>query len=230
MKRLVLFDLDGTLIQVDGAGREAFRAALGEVYGETGEIDVCDFHGKTDPAIVRSLLRPLGREDGFIDRGMARLWEVYAHGLERELAARRERLLVLPGVEALLDRLAADRRFAIGLVTGNVEAGAWSKLRACGLAHAFSLGAFGSDSEFRADLPPLAIRRAEERMGTSFRPERVYVVGDTPADIECARASRLRAVAVATGRHSAEELAEHGPDAVLPGLDDLKAVMEVLGG
>lgn len=230
MSRLVLFDVDGTLVRVDGAGREAFRTALREVYGATGDVDGFDFAGRTDPAIARGLLEPLGRADGWVDEGLSRLWSVYVRCLEGELRRRRERLVVLPGVPELLTRLRSDRRFVCGLLTGNVEAGAWTKLRACGLAESFDFGAFGSDAERREELPAVAMRRAAERHGRRFRPGEVVVIGDTPADIRCARARGVRAVAVATGPYSADELSRHNPDAVLPDLTDSRAVLEVLEG
>lgn len=230
MNRLVLFDVDGTLVRVDGAGREAFRTALQEVYGETGDVDGFDFAGRTDPAIARGLLEPLGRADGWVDASLSRLWSVYVGCLEEELRRRRDRLVVLPGVPELLARLRSDPRFLCGLLTGNVEAGAWTKLRACGLAEAFDFGAFGSDAERRDDLPAVAMRRAAERHGRRFRPEEVVVIGDTPADIRCARAGGVRAVAVATGPYSADELNRHDPDAVLPDLTDARAVIDALQG
>lgn len=230
MRRLVLFDIDGTLVRVDGAGREAIRAALQDVYGVTGEIDGFDFHGRTDPAIVHGLLEPLGRGDDWVEAGLERLWEVYVERLERELERRRGRLTVLPGVPALLERLRSDPGFVCGLLTGNVEAGAWSKLRACGLAEAFAFGAFGSDSPRREALPPFALRRAEARTGVRFEPDAVVVVGDTPADIACARAAGARAVAVATGGYSATELAGRGADVVLASLEDTEAALRALRG
>lgn len=226
--RLLLFDVDGTLVRVGGAGREALRLAMEEVYGETGPIDGYDFHGRTDPSIVRGLLRAAGRSDAVIEEGFRRLWKRYREHLGRELAARRGSLRVCPGVRELLAAIVSERGLFAGLVTGNVEEGAWCKLRACGLDRSFAFGAFGSDSERRADLPPLAVRRATERTGHRFRAPDVFVIGDTPEDIRCARASGYRAVVAATGRHSVEELEGHGPDVLFPDLGDVEAVLSVL--
>lgn len=220
MTRLLLFDVDGTLVDVDGAGREALRGAMARVYGETGPIDEADFHGRTDPSIVRGLLRAAGHPDGRIDPGFPELWRVYAERLEVELDARADSVRPCPGVRGLLERLEGDARFTLGLVTGNVRAGAWRKLEACGLRSPFLFGAFGSDAERREELPPLAVRRARRRTGRHFRRGQVWVIGDTPEDVRCGRHSGHRTLAVATGRYGVEELRRHGADAVAEGLGD----------
>lgn len=225
MKRLLLFDVDGTLVDVAGAGREALRHALLEVYGKTGPIGDFDFHGKTDPAIVRGLLRAAGVEHGDVDRGMPRVWSRYLQRLPAELRARRDSIGPCAGVEALLARLDGDARFALGLVTGNVRDGAWRKLESCGLRSYFTVGAFGSDSEMRDELPPIALERARERFGRAFRPEEVWVVGDTPADVQCGLRSGLRTLAVATGRHGVDALREHGAERTVESFADADAVI-----
>jgi len=145
--RLLLFDIDGTLVNTLGAGKAALDTAMRGVYGETGPIDSFDFHGKTDPAIVRGLLRAMDWPDAKIEAGFDATWGAYLEELDRELAQRGGQLHAYPGVEPLLDEIEADGRFATGLVTGNMVGGAWRKLDACGLAHRFGFGAFGSDSE-----------------------------------------------------------------------------------
>lgn len=227
MRRLVLFDVDGTLVDVGGAGRAALRGALVEVFGRAGPIDRVDFHGRTDPSIVREVLRGLGREDAWIDARMADLWPPYLDRLELELAARNGRVGTCAGVPDLLEALAGLEGITLGLVTGNVEGGARRKLAAAGVDAPFPVGAFGSDAEARDDLPPVALRRAE-RLGLSFRAEEVWVVGDTPDDIRCGKVSGLRTLAVATGRHGHEELAGHAADLVLSDLSETDAVLDAL--
>lgn len=230
MSRLLLFDIDGTLVDTDGAGREALRRALRSVFGEAGPIDDFDFHGRTDPAIVRGLMREAGRREEEIEDRLEGLWECYLRALPEELEqrSRRGRVSAYPGVLELLESVAEDPRFILALVTGNVAAGAWHKLDAADLAHHFGFGAFGSDSARREDLPPLALRRAARQVGREFTPADAVVIGDTPEDVRCARASGIAAVTVATGRHGPEELAGHRPDHVFSDLSDTSAVLDVL--
>jgi phosphoglycolate phosphatase len=224
----LLFDLDGTLADTGGAGKAALGPAMLEVYGDTGPIDSFDFHGRTDPEIVRGLLNAAGRSNREVDSGLERLWHVYLGRLADELQGRAHRATPLAGVIELLDMLEADDRFACGLVTGNLEAGARLKLAAVGCADRFAFGGYGSDAEDRDALPPVALRRATDRYGPHFHASEAIVIGDTPADIRCARASGARVLAVATGRHSEAELAAHQPDAVMADLADRDRVLEFL--
>jgi phosphoglycolate phosphatase-like HAD superfamily hydrolase len=226
---LVLFDVDGTLIDSAGAGREAIEGALREVYGTAGPIDATPFDGLTDPWIVRSLLEAAGLERPRIAAGLDRLWESYLGRLAESLRARTGRLRILEGVAALLDALALEEA-AVGLLTGNIEAGAVRKLEACGLGRRFPFGAFGSDAEDRDALPAIALERACAVAGRSFAPERVWVVGDTPRDIGCARAGGVRALAVASGRYTVDELRACGPDEVAASLGDTPRILGTLTG
>ncbi len=199
-----------------------------EVYGTAGGIDGFAFDGLTDPDIVRTLLSMAGLEDVVIDARLASLWNSYDGWLEGELLRRRAHVTACPGVPELLERLEVEPCFWLGLLTGNVERGAWRKLRACALDEPFGFGAFGSDAERRVDLPPIAMRRAHAATGISFKREETILIGDTPKDVECARAGGARILGVATGRFSIRELEECGADWVLPELDDVKAVVELL--
>lgn len=230
MRRLLLFDIDGTLVDTDGAGREALRRALLDVFGEAGPIDSFDFHGKTDPLIVRGLMREAGWAVEDVDERLERVWASYLSALVQELDDRRcqGRVRPYPGVRRLLEEVAADSRFVPALVTGNVAEGAWHKLEAGELESHFTFGAFGSDSARREDLPPIALRRAARQLGREFSAEEAVVIGDTPEDVRCARACGARAVTVATGRHGSDELAEHDPDHVFEDLSDTGAVVEAL--
>ena len=226
MSIALLFDVDGTLADTMGAGKAALTHALIEVYGEPGPVDSYHFHGRTDPEIVRGLLTAAGRDNVTIDRGFRELWPLYLQRLEIELAGLNGRATPLPGVARLLKRVMADDRFACGLVTGNLEIGARLKLAAVGIDDRFAFGGYGSDAEARDELPGVALRRAETVYGRRFDPACAVVIGDTPADIRCARSGGARVLAVATGRHSSSELASCGPDEVLPDLTDTTRALE----
>lgn len=225
MSRLILFDIDGTLVDTLGAGRAAIGSAMEAVYGETGPLEDFDFHGRTDPSIVRGLLRSVGWEDSAIDASMSDVWALYYERLGDELERLTDEVGECPGVSPLLDALTEDGGYAIGLVTGNMQESANRKLLACGLADRFAFGAYGSDSEWRDELPPVALRRAQDVFGRPFEMTQAVVIGDTPEDIRCARANDARVVCVTTGRHSAAALAEHDPDVVFPDLSDTEEVM-----
>ena len=225
MKRLLLFDIDGTLV-LGGPAKGAFHTALVETFGTAGDIEVHNFAGKTDPQIARELLSGAGLSDGEIDSGFPKLWDRYLHHLGERLVG--HPMDVLPGVGPLLERLAAEADVALGLLTGNIVRGAELKLRSVGLYDHFRMGSYGSDSEIRNDLAPIALRRAAETWNVSFRPEETWVVGDTPADILCGQAGGTRTLGVATGRYSADELASVGADAVLGDMGDTEGTVALL--
>lgn len=226
--KLVLFDIDGTILWSDGAGRRAMSRALTTAFGSSGSPDY-RYDGKTDMQIVRDLMRMDGHEDAIIDARMKVLLDDYVIGLHEELVADSTRVHRFDGVLELLDALEArpDRR--IGLLTGNIETGARAKLSAAGIDPArFTVCAFGSDHEVRGELPAIAQRRAREQLGLEVGGDAIVIIGDTPADIDCTRAIGARAIAVATGRYSVEELASHGPIAVFPDLRDTGAIMRAI--
>ena len=226
--RLVLLDVDGTLLLSDGAGRRAMEGALSTVFGSSGDQSY-RYDGKTDRQIVRDLMRLEGHDDQHIDARMQRILESYLAGLRRELDRGAQRARRLDGVSELLDELGQRDDVLLGLLTGNLAEGAAMKLEAAGIDRArFKVSAFGSDHELRPELPAIAQRRACELLGVEVRGERVVVIGDTPADIECGRTIGARAIAVATGRYGVEELARHNPMAVFPDLRDTKAVVECI--
>jgi phosphoglycolate phosphatase-like HAD superfamily hydrolase len=227
MRRLVLFDIDGTLIR-GGPARAAFHHALLEVFGTAGPIDHWEFSGKTDPQIARELLTEAGLERDQVDEGLPVLWDRYLAEMDARLPGSPPE--VLPGVRELLDRLAADGHFALGLLTGNVVGGARLKLSRAGLYSTLSVGAFGSDHEVRTELMPIALRRAREHWGTGFTAGDAVVVGDTPRDVDCGRSHGARTVAVATGRFGVDRLRSAGADGVLETfVDTERAVAQILG-
>jgi phosphoglycolate phosphatase len=226
--RLVLFDIDGTLLRSGGAGRVAMERALTGVFGSPGSSDY-RYDGKTDRQIVRELMREEGFSDEEIDQSMEDLLEAYVDGLHGELAARGPKVLVCEGVPDLLDALDARNDVVLGLLTGNIERGARAKLSAAGIdPQRFRVNAFGSDHEHRPNLPAVAQRRAREVLGTEVAGERLIVIGDTPADIQCGESIGAKAIGVATGRFSTDELRTYNPYAVFESLRDTTAVMSAI--
>jgi phosphoglycolate phosphatase len=224
--KLVLFDIDGTILWTHGAGRAAMEHALVAVFGTTGAPGY-HYDGKTDRQIVRELMRLEGHADEYIDERMDRSLDHYLDRLTSELDARESRALA--GVVSLIDALEARDDRIVGLLTGNIEPGAEAKLRAVGLDMArFVVNAFGSDHEIRAELPAIAQRRAREQLGMHIDGRAIIVIGDTPDDIRCARSIDARAIAVATGRFTVEQLHEYQPYAVFPDLSDTHAVMRAI--
>ncbi len=224
---LVLFDIDGTLLLTDGAGRVAIRQALEAVYGTSGHMEGYTFHGKTDPQIIVELMRSAGLEEGAVRARMSEIWPIYLEILDRELAIRRaeNRITVLPGVAELLAALKSRPGVSLGLLTGNIEQGARLKLAAAGVPWLFDAGGYGSDSEARSEIARVAVERSRSAVGTL---QAVLVVGDTPEDIACARAVDALALAVATGRHGTDELEEAGADAVFADFGDTQAVLQCI--
>ena len=228
MMRLVLFDIDGTILLTDGAGRRAVNRALIEVFGTLGPDDH-RFDGKTDPQIVREMMRLAGHEDDHIDARMTPLLERYVDLLHEELRRGSGGIRLMPGVRELLDALEARHDVLLGLLTGNLAAGAHAKLSAAGIDPGlFRVGAYGSDHERRGELPAVAQLRARETLGMDIPGHRVVVIGDTPADIDCGRAIGARAIGVATGHYSVEELARHSPAAVFENLSVTHDVVQAI--
>jgi phosphoglycolate phosphatase len=226
--KLVLFDIDGTILWSDGAGRRAMARALTTAFGSSGD-ERYRYDGKTDMQIVRDLMRAEGHGDALIDARMETLLADYVAGLHEELVSGATHVQRFDGVVELLDALEARHDRRIGLLTGNIEIGAHAKLRAVGIDPArFTVSAFGSDHEIRGELPAIAQRRARESLGLHVEGDAIVIIGDTPADIDCTRAIGARAIAVATGRYSVEELSSHGPVAVFADLTDTAAVMRAL--
>lgn len=226
--KLVLFDIDGTILWSDGAGRRAMQRALMAAFGTSGSADY-RYDGKTDKQIVRDLMRMAGHGDDVIDARLNAVLAEYVNGLHEELRSESTRPKRFNGVLELIEALEArpDRR--VGLLTGNIEVGAHAKLRAVGIDPSrFTVNAFGSDHEVRGELPAIAQRRARESLGLHVAGDAIVIIGDTPADIDCTRAIGARAIAVATGRYSVDELAEHGPSAVFRDLADTVAVMRAI--
>lgn len=226
--RLVLFDIDGTLLNSEGLGRTAMRRALGTIFGSPGN-PAYRYDGKTDKQIVRDVMRLEGHGDEHIDSRMDTLIGLYLEGLDEGVKSGKFNVHPHDGVVDLLDALEAREDVVLGLLTGNVESGARTKLTAAGLdPNRFRVNAFGSDHEHRPELPAIAQRRASEQLGLDIVGERVVVIGDTPADIECGRSLGVRAIGVASGHYTVEQLLEHSPYAAFPSLKDTPQLLETI--
>jgi phosphoglycolate phosphatase len=227
-RRLVLFDIDGTILLSAGAGKRAIFAALAPEVEDTAVWEGIRFDGKTDPQIVAEMLTAAGQAAPDPERVRA-LCDRYAGMLERELEVSGHRTRVLPGVMALLDRLEQESGVLLGLLTGNIAPGAALKLRAGRIDPTrFRVGAYGSDSAHRPELPPIAAARAEPIFGRVPVGEEIVIIGDTPSDVTCGRPIGARAIAVATGSYQRGELVAAGAAAAFDDLSVTEAVMEAI--
>ena len=230
-RKLVLFDVDGTILLTAGAGRRAIFAALGEEVADVTSLEEIRFDGKTDPEIVAELLAAAGQPEPRESPRVRRLCERYVSHLARELGLPTARTTVMPGVFQLLDRLQEESSVVLGLLTGNVAPGAALKLRSGGIdPDWFPVAAYGSDAAYRHELPPIAARRAQPIFGRVPSGAEVVIIGDTPADIGCGAGIAARAVAVATGSFSLAELVACGPHAAFEDLSDTDRVLEAILG
>jgi phosphoglycolate phosphatase-like HAD superfamily hydrolase len=230
--RLILFDIDGTILLTDGAGRRAIHRALLEETGTAGPIESYRFDGKTDPQIVRELLTHAGHPDAGVAERVRAVCDRYVGLLEAELGRPAHQTRLMAGITDLLAALIpyeTDRRAVVGLLTGNLERGAALKLHSAGIAPTrFALGAYGSDAAHRPDLPDIARRRAEHLLGTQIAGADVVIIGDTPDDVACARPIGARTIGVATGYFDVAALRAAGASWVFADLSDTRAVLDAL--
>lgn len=225
--KLVLFDIDGTLLTCGPQVRPLFASALVEVFGTAGEVDAFDFTGRTDPGIVIDLITGTGLPEAVVRDRLPRMRSLYTGRLDRELD--RRGMVLLPGVVETLERLAGREDIVVALLTGNWEPGAKAKLSRFDLDRYFSFGAFGCDGVDRAELPPVALDRAERATGRRFRPEDVLIVGDSVHDVSCAHAHGIPCLAVGTGRTPEDVLQAAGADWVIGDLRQAASAVPWLG-
>jgi phosphoglycolate phosphatase len=214
--RVVLFDIDGTLLLTGGAGQRAMERTLAAAFGVTRPTEDIPAAGRTDRAITVDLFRFHGIEN------TPETWDRFSSEYYRQLPIALAELdgKLLPGVENLLELLDARDDVALGLLTGNFREGAWLKLKHYRIDHYFEFGAFGDDHHSRDDVAHLAFADSHRHVGLPVAADRVWVIGDTPADVTCARAIGVNVVAVATGIFSYEELERTKPDCLLHDLSD----------
>jgi phosphoglycolate phosphatase-like HAD superfamily hydrolase len=225
VKKLILWDIDGTLIISHGAGIRAMERALTKCFGLKGDLSKIDWAGRTDTWIGAEVLRKNGVPE--TPQNSHAFLETYLELLPGELESGPQGQ-VLPGVLALLETLHRRPDIAQGLLTGNLQRGAQLKLTHYKVWHFFEFGAFADDSPRRNELGPHALRRARERHAVEFAPERTFIIGDTPHDIECGKVIGARTIGVATGRYSVADLAGHEPTAVFRNFSDTAAFLSVI--
>ena len=223
-KRLYLFDIDGTLITSGGAGEASLKEAVREFCGEAVDFSTVTIAGNTDTAIARHLLSSVGREAS--ESNVMGLLDCYLGRLADRIHQHKGRLL--PGIIPLLDQLRARPDCVLALLTGNLAAGAEVKLNHYGVWNYFGFGAFADDHHERNKLGPIAMARALQEHGEEFAPDQIYIIGDTPRDIECGKVFGAVTVAVATGHYSRAELAAHHPDFLFDDFSDADAVMAAI--
>ncbi len=229
MPTLLLFDIDGTLITTGGAGYRAIKRALEVTLGIERALDGIPVAGRTDSIILREGVRAA------VDRELTtelrdQIRETYKGLLQEELELAGGGPGVLPGVHALLDRLAGDPSYHVALLTGNFSQTAAIKLGYYDLWRHFAWGAFGEDAVDRNDLLPVALARYRDRTGHDIDPSDVVIIGDTPNDVAVARMGRVRAVCVTTGQFDRASLLDAGADVVFHDLSDVDEVLRVFGG
>jgi len=224
--RLVLFDIDGTLLSAGAVTARTFEGALREIFGTSGDAARYDYSGKTDPQIVRELMQGAGFSDAEIEKRRPLALARYRQSLAESILP--DHVRAKPGVSPLLEALESRSSVTLGLITGNLEPTARLKLAPLDANRFFALGAFGSDHEDRYRLPAIALERAREAVGIPFEGPDVVIVGDSVHDVLCGRQIGVRAVAVATGKTSPERLAAAGPDVLLADFSDTRATVNAI--
>jgi phosphoglycolate phosphatase len=223
-RRLLLWDIDGTLISTGAAGNRAIQLATAERFGGDGDLEGVEIAGRTDSGIAQQILTKYG--EPMTDENMRSFLDLYLKLLAQELPRSKGR--VMPGVLALLERAGRRPDTTLGLLTGNLRRGAQLKLEHYQLWHFFAFGAFADDHHDRNELGTFALTRAQEN-GDKFLPAQVDVIGDTGHDIACGKALGARTIAVATGSWPRERLAEYTPDFLFDDLSDVEGVIATLG-
>lgn len=224
--RLLLFDIDGTLVRSAGAGKRSMEIAFREVYGIGNGFRDIHMMGRTDPAILREALKNHGITP--VEDETGRFRELYFRTLASEIERPREGKRVCEGIPDLLEALMDRSDVLLGLLTGNWRTSGMIKLRYFEIDAFFKLGAFADDNEDRNLLVPVAVERARDFLHTDLAPEDVFVIGDTPLDVACAKPHGARTVAVATGFHAVDVLAESGADFVYENLGHTREVLDIL--
>jgi len=225
--KIILFDIDGTLMLSGGAGLRAMNEAFLRVYGKKDALLNVKLAGRTDTSIIEDALTATGIP--FENEKFEYYKSVYYDLLEKEILQPSTEKRIMPGIKELLPLLEEHKGVYMGLLTGNWEKSGRIKIGHFGLNEYFSFGAFANDSGVRNDLLPFAIKRFIEKYDVVPKPDEVYVIGDTPADINCAKPHGAYSVAVGAAFYTVEQLKEYNPDYLFADLSDTERVMQILG-
>ncbi len=209
LKKLVLFDIDGTLLTVNSINRRILMDALRQVYGTEGSAGTHNFAGKMDSVIIYEVLQNTGLSDAVIAEKFDKAKKTYIEMFR--MHARHTDIILMEGIRELLDKLSASSELMLGLLTGNFEGSGRHKLLLPDINHYFSFGAFADDAASRNELPQVAVDKAYQLTGKKFSEQNIIIIGDTEHDIACAKVVNAKSIAVATGTYSSEELKKHNP-------------------
>jgi phosphoglycolate phosphatase len=224
-KRLLLFDIDGTLVSTGGAGVVALKRVIEKRYGVQDDLHDVEIAGRTDSGIAASILKKYGVSE--TTGNVSDFLDEYVGFLRQSLSTTEGQ--ILPGMLEILNQMKAKPDRVLGLLTGNVKRGAELKLQHYGLWDFFEFGAFADDHHDRNYLGEFARKRAQEKHGHAFDAAQIDVIGDTGHDVACGQAFGARTVAIATGSWSREQLAAHKPDFLFDDLGKVDEVVQVLG-
>ncbi len=227
-KKLILFDIDGTLLVIDTLADLAFRAMTKTVYNIECSFKEINYAGMTDPQILEQVLKLRGIEDATIATHYDRAIDTYCRYFDYFARGNSYQVTVCPGIIPLLTSLELMPEMRIAILTGNLAYTGWKKLELAGLKQYFTFGAFGSDSKVRSELVGIALKRAEKHYGIAFKDKHIVIIGDSPHDVLCGKSYGVTSIAVATGHSSPEELWRYEPDYVFQDLSDYQQVITVI--
>ena len=225
--KLLLFDIDGTLLKSNGAGRRAMNKGLSGMLGKDQvNLQGIDFGGRTDPQIIRDILIANGLAAQEAEHALADALHAYVDAYTETF--QNEYVTALDGAVELVKRLAEHDHIQLALLTGNVQTTAYIKVGAIGLEGFFPFGAFGSDYEDRAQLPGVAVERAMAHNGNSYSEKNIIIIGDTKHDILCGRHLNVFSIAVSTGHYNSDDLSQYNPDVLLDDLSETDKIVELI--
>lgn len=227
-EKLILFDIDGTLLVIDTLADLAFRAMTKKVYKIECSFKEINYAGMTDPQILEEVLKQRGIDDETIAAHYKQAIEAYCAYFDYFACGNSYHVTVCPGIIPLLPSLVLMPGMRIAILSGNLEYTGWKKLELAGLKQYFAFGAFGSDSKVRSELVGIALTRAKRNYGTAFTAKNVIIIGDSPHDVLCGKPYGVTTIAVATGHSSIEDLRRYEPDHVFQDLSDYQHVIEVI--